>query len=205
LVVHQYLKTLRTGKTDNGDRGKKEENFPRIGRTRGHLLIWSSREPIIQSGQHSEESMEDDVRYMGMAIEEAKKAAAVGEVPVGCVIVSEGEVIGRAHNLRETDADPTAHAEIVALRQAAKALGHWRVTPATCYVTCEPCPMCAGALVNARVDRLVYGCVDPKAGASGTLYEITTDARLNHRLEVTGGVMSEECASLLSEFFRSRR
>jgi tRNA(adenine34) deaminase len=149
--------------------------------------------------------MTEDERYMALALAEARAAAAAGEVPVGCVIVSSGRVIGRGHNLREAECDPTAHAEIVALRQAAKAAGFWRVTPATCYVTCEPCPMCAGALVNARVDRLVFGCADPKAGACGTLYDIPRDVRLNHRMEVTAGVMGEECAGLLREFFRERR
>jgi len=142
---------------------------------------------------------------MAMAIDEAGKGAELGEVPIGCVIVADGEVIGRGHNLREIEGDPTAHAEVVALRRAAKALGRWRVSPATCYVTCEPCPMCAGALVNARVDRLVYGCADPKAGACETLYQITQDDRLNHRLEVEGGVMEKECADLLSDFFKRLR
>jgi tRNA(adenine34) deaminase len=147
----------------------------------------------------------DDETYMAEALAEARLAAEKGEAPVGCVIVSEGAIIGRGHNLRETDADPTAHAEVVALRAAAKVLGRWRVTLATMYVTCEPCPMCAGALVNARVDRLVFGCSDPKAGACGTLYNIVADPRLNHRLEVRSGVRADECAALLSAFFRERR
>ena len=149
--------------------------------------------------------MTDDEKYMAEALIEARAAAATGEVPVGCVIVSDGRVIGRGHNLREAECDPTAHAEIMALREAARSVGFWRVTPAVCYVTCEPCPMCAGALVNARVDRLVYGCTDPKAGACGTLYDIPRDGRLNHRMEVTAGVMEQQCASLLQEFFRERR
>ncbi|HUT52511.1 MAG TPA: tRNA adenosine(34) deaminase TadA [bacterium] len=149
--------------------------------------------------------MTDDEKYMAEALAEARAAAEAGEVPVGCVIVSRGRVIGRGHNLREATNDPTAHAEIVALREAAKAVGCWRVTPAACYVTCEPCPMCAGALVNARVDRLVYGCADPKAGACGTLFDIPRDPRLNHRMEVAAGVMEPECARLLQEFFRGRR
>ena len=146
-----------------------------------------------------------DEDYMAEAVALARRAAELGEAPVGCVIVSEGRIIGRGHNLREAEADPTAHAEIVALRAAARELGRWRVTPATCYATCEPCPMCAGALVNARVDRLVYGCADPKAGACGTLYNIASDPRLNHRLEVRSGVRADECAALLSAFFRERR
>ena len=147
----------------------------------------------------------EDYDFMGAALMEAELAAAEGEVPVGCVIVSEGRIVGRGHNRREQDQDPTAHAEIVALRAAARALGSWRVTPAVLYVTCEPCPMCAGALVNARVDRLVFGCADPKAGACGTLFDIVSDPRLNHRLEVTAGVRAEECRSLLQSFFQQRR
>ncbi len=150
-------------------------------------------------------ALDEDDKWMAEAIAEARAAAQKGEAPVGCVIVSEGQVIGRGHNLRECEADPTAHAEVVALREAAKTLGHWRVTPATCYVTCEPCPMCAGALVNARVDRLVFGCTDPKAGACGTLYDIVSDERLNHRLEVRGRVREKECGALLSEFFKKLR
>lgn len=150
-------------------------------------------------------NQEEDEKFMAEAISLAEKASDMGEVPVGCVIVSEGKVIGRGHNLRESEADPTAHAEVIALREAAAKLGRWRVTPAVCYVTCEPCPMCAGALVNARVDRLVYGCADEKAGASGTLYDITDDARLNHRLEVTAGVMEDDCRALLQKFFERLR
>ena len=147
----------------------------------------------------------EDERYMAEALLEAGLAAGEGEVPVGCVIVAEGRIIARGHNRREADQDPTAHAELIALRQAAAALRCWRVTPAVCYVTCEPCPMCAGALVNARVDRLVYGCSDPKAGAAGTLYSIVNDGRLNHRLQVTAGVREAECRALLQEFFQGLR
>jgi len=149
--------------------------------------------------------MEEEKKWMAEALAEAQKAAAKGEAPIGCVIVSEGKIIGRGHNLRESEKDPTAHAEIIALREAARALGHWRVSPATCYVTLEPCPMCAGALVNARVDKLVYGCTDEKAGACGTLYEVVTDPRLNHRMEVSCGVMADEAAGLLKAFFRGLR
>ena len=148
---------------------------------------------------------EEDERFMAEAMALAGLAAEKGEVPVGCVIVCEGRVMGRGANQREAAADPTAHAEIVALREAARALGRWRVSPATCYVTCEPCPMCAGALVNARVDRLVYGCADEKAGACGTLYDLVRDERLNHRLEVVAGVREDECRALLQEFFQGLR
>src|SRR5512139_3576119 len=119
--------------------------------------------------------------FMGIALDEARAAAAAGDVPVGAVIVQGGVIIGRGRNRRETDGDPTAHAEVVALREAAKAIGHWRIE-ATLYVTQEPCPMCAGAIVNARISRLVYGCTNPKAGAVTTLYQIPTDSRLNHRV-----------------------
>jgi tRNA(adenine34) deaminase len=141
---------------------------------------------------------------MELALEEARAAGAAGDVPVGAVIVQGDLVLGRGRNRRETDRDPTAHAEVVALRDAARALGHWRVE-ATLVVTQEPCPMCAGALVNARVRRLVFGCPNPKAGAVMTLYQIPTDPRLNHRVEVVGGIRSEECAALLQGFFAELR
>ena len=146
-----------------------------------------------------------DDRFLGHALEEARAAAAAGDVPVGAVVVdSDGTMIGRGRNRREIDRDPTAHAEIVALRAAARSLGQWRVE-ATLYVTQEPCPMCAGAIVNARVSRLVYGCSNPKAGAIATLYQIGTDPRLNHRVEVVGGVREQECAAVLQEFFAELR
>jgi tRNA(adenine34) deaminase len=128
-------------------------------------------------------------------------------VPIGCAIVHDAtqRIIGRAYNRREVDRDPTAHAEILAIREASRALGHWRLLDCTLYVTLEPCPMCAGAVVNARVPRLVYGCDDPKAGAVRTLYQICDDARLNHRVEVIPGILSNECAELLQRFFRARR
>jgi tRNA(adenine34) deaminase len=135
------------------------------------------------------------------ALAEAEKARLVGEVPVGCVLVYDDRVIARGHNLRESSQDPTAHAEIVALRQAAERLRSWRLIDVTAYVTLEPCPMCAGALVNSRVSRVVYGCDDPKAGALRTLYQIGADDRLNHRFELVPGVLREECASIISRFF----
>jgi tRNA(adenine34) deaminase len=146
----------------------------------------------------------DDAYFMGLALEEARVAGTAGDVPVGCVIVDRGNVLARGRNRRESDADPTAHAEIVALREAAKQLGHWRVE-ATLFVTQEPCPMCAGAIVNARVARLVFGCTNPKAGAVVTLYQIPTDPRLNHRVEVVSGVRADECAAELSQFFAALR
>jgi tRNA(adenine34) deaminase len=149
--------------------------------------------------------MTEDETFMGLALDEARIAEEAGEVPVGCVIVHEGSVIARGHNLREEIQDPTAHAELLALRDAARALGTWRLSGATCYVTLEPCPMCAGALVNARVDRVVFGADDPKAGATTTLYTIGTDLRLNHRFALTQGVRREESADLLKRFFGSIR
>jgi tRNA(adenine34) deaminase len=153
---------------------------------------------------------ESDYVWMGLALEEARAAAAAGDVPVGAVVAirgpdcPEGRVLGRGRNRREERGDPTAHAEVEALREAAQAIGHWRVE-ATMVVTQEPCPMCAGALVNARVSRLVFGCLNPKAGAVASLYQIVSDPRLNHRMEVTGGVRAEECAAELRAFFARLR
>jgi tRNA(adenine34) deaminase len=146
-----------------------------------------------------------DERCMRVALDAARVAEENGDVPIGAVIVHEGRLIARAYNQREQLKDPTAHAEIIALTQAASALGLWRLHGGTIYVTLEPCPMCAGALVLARLDRLVYGCTDPKAGACGSLYDICRDGRLNHRLAVTTGVLAEECTALLQEFFQARR
>jgi tRNA(adenine34) deaminase len=149
----------------------------------------------------------DHDRWMLEALDLARAAAAGGEAPIGCVVLHDptGQVIGRGANRRVTDHDPTAHAEILAMRQAGQALGHWRLLDCTLYVTLEPCPMCAGAIVNARVPRLVYGCDDPKAGAVRTLYQLCEDGRLNHRVEVTGGVLAAEGAELLRDFFRAQR
>lgn len=139
------------------------------------------------------------------ALEEARTAAALDEVPVGAVVAVNGRIVACAHNLRETTSDPTAHAEIVVLREAARRLGSWRLEGATLAVTLEPCFMCAGALVNARVERLVFGASDPKAGAVGSLYDVVRDVRLNHRLEVRSGVLADECGALLKAFFSVRR
>jgi tRNA(adenine34) deaminase len=145
--------------------------------------------------------------WMREAIAEAEKARALDEVPIGCVIVHEpsGRIIGRGYNRRQIDRDPTAHAEILALREAAGTLGDWRLNDCLLVVTLEPCPMCAGAIVNARVPRLVYGCDDPKAGAVRTLYSLCEDPRLNHRVQVTAGVLASECAQLLKDFFAAQR
>lgn len=146
-----------------------------------------------------------DELFMGMALDQARQAAEVGEVPIGAVVVHEGVVIARAHNRRELDDDPSAHAEFSAMVEAARVLGRWRLTGCTVYVTLEPCTMCAGLMVNARVDRCVYGARDPKGGALGSLYRLNDDARLNHRFAVTAGVRADECASMLRSFFTGLR
>jgi tRNA(adenine34) deaminase len=142
-----------------------------------------------------------DAAFMGEALVEARAAAAMKDVPVGAVLVRDGRVIARGHNRRERDRDPTAHAEMEALRRAARVLGGWRLGGCTLYVTLEPCVMCAGALVQARLPRLVYGARDPKAGAGGSVFDMLRDARLNHVVEVVGGVREAECGGLLQEFF----
>ncbi|MFY9588149.1 MAG: tRNA adenosine(34) deaminase TadA [Actinomycetota bacterium] len=144
--------------------------------------------------------------FMNVALEEARAALSHGDVPIGCVIVdSSGIELARAHNAREETGDPTAHAELLALKRAAEKVGSWRLVGTTMYVTLEPCPMCAGALVLARVKGLVYGADDPKAGAVGSLYDIVRDPRLNHRLDVRIGVRAEEAAALLKAFFKEKR
>jgi len=154
----------------------------------------------------NETQLPTDDAWMGRALDEADAAAAKGEVPVGCVLVgADGVVLATGHNQRETLEDPTAHAEMVAIRAAAQALGSWRLEGVTCFVTLEPCAMCAGALVHARVARVVYGCDDPKGGAVVTLYNIGSDPRLNHRFELVRGVRAEECAQRLRSFFAALR
>src|SRR3954454_5745861 len=146
-----------------------------------------------------------DEEFMRLAISEAERALEHDDVPIGAVVVRDGEVVGAARNERELDQDPTAHAEILALRAAARTVGHWRILDSTLYVTLEPCAMCAGAIVLARVPRVVFGTVDPKAGAAGSVLDVLGEPRLNHRPEVVGGVLAEPCAALLREFFLSRR
>ena len=142
---------------------------------------------------------------MRAALEEASIAKALGEVPIGAVITCNGEIIGRGHNLRETSNDPTTHAEMVAIRQAAEHIGHWRLLDTTLYVTLEPCVMCMGAIILARIPRLVYACRDPRAGAVGSIYDFSRDERFNHKVDVTEGVLGEECSQLLSGFFQQLR
>jgi tRNA(adenine34) deaminase len=149
--------------------------------------------------------MRDDSYWMGKALAQAANAGRRGEVPIGAVLVKDGVVVGRGYNLREGKQDPCAHAELLAIRQAARRLGAWRLTGTTLYVTLEPCPMCMGAILLARVERLVFGCFDPKAGAAGSLYDLTDDRRFNHRVAVESGVRGDECSAILSDFFRELR
>jgi len=146
-----------------------------------------------------------DLRMMRRAMDLAARAATEGEVPVGAVVYRGEEIVAEGWNLREATYDPTAHAELIAMSKAGRALEEWRLNDCTLAVTLEPCPMCAGAMVNSRLGRVIYGASDPKAGACDTLYEIPTDRRLNHRVEVVGGVLADECGDLLREFFRQRR
>ncbi len=147
----------------------------------------------------------DDERWMTRAIDQARRAFDEDEVPVGAVVVHDGQIIGEGYNQRESLQDPTAHAEMIAITQASAALQSWRLIDCVLYVTLEPCPMCAGAIVQARLPTLVYGTTDPKAGACDSLYQITTDARLNHRVNVRSGVLRDACRSILQEFFAEQR
>lgn len=146
-----------------------------------------------------------DDHFMGLALGEARRALQHGDVPIGAVVVREGEIIGAGHNERELRQDPTAHAEVLALREAARSLRSWRVLDSVLYVTLEPCAMCAGAVVLGRVPRVVYGTSDPKAGAAGSVLDVLAEPRLNHRPEVAGGLLADEAAALLTEFFGRRR
>jgi tRNA(adenine34) deaminase len=146
-----------------------------------------------------------DNDYMGLALDEARKAYDIGEVPIGAVLVIDHEVVAKGHNMRETWHDATAHAEVIVIREACQKLGRWRLSGATLYVTIEPCPMCAGALVMSRVDRVVYGSADYKAGAVESIFNVVQNRALNHSLAVTAGVRAEECAGIMKDFFRQRR
>ena len=147
----------------------------------------------------------NDLEFMQVALEEARAAAAAGEVPVGAIVVKEGEIVARGNNRTIRDCDPTAHAEIIALREAARAASNYRLMDTTLYVTIEPCAMCAGAIIQARVSRVVYGSDDPKGGAVRSCFEVLSHAKLNHQVEVRPGVMAEECAAILQKFFTARR
>ncbi|MGG1519759.1 tRNA adenosine(34) deaminase TadA [Paenibacillus oryzisoli] len=147
----------------------------------------------------------EHIPWMREAIAEALKAEAIREVPIGAVVVHQGQIIGRGHNLRETTLDPLAHAELIAIKQASEHLGAWRLLDCQLYVTLEPCPMCAGAIVQARVPQVIYGTIDPKAGCAGTLMNLLQESRFNHRVDVVSGVLQEECAAMLTQFFRKLR
>ena len=149
--------------------------------------------------------MESDIQFMQQALSEARAAAAAGEIPIGAVLVHDGKILARAGNRTIRDCDPTAHAEVVVLREAARILGNYRLADTTLYVTIEPCSMCAGAIIQARVPRLVYGADDPKGGAVRSCFEILSDPRLNHQVEVTPGVLAADCAAIIQSFFAARR
>ena len=149
--------------------------------------------------------LEEDERWMRVALQEAEVAAQKGEVPVGAVVVHNGQLIAKSHNLRELNKDPLAHAELLAIAEAAEHLDRWRLIDCTLYVTLEPCPMCAGAIVNSRLDRIVFGASDPRAGSCGSILNIVEDERLNHRPEVTRGILQPQCSEILSNFFRALR
>jgi tRNA(adenine34) deaminase len=161
--------------------------------------------PVAKEGLLIKKDMHSDEVFMQEALKEAKRALRKAEVPVGAIVVLNGRVIARGHNEREATGDPTAHAEVVALRKAGKKVGTWHLSEATLYVTCEPCAMCAGAMVLARIKRLVYGCKDEKAGAVDSMFGIANDARLNHRMEITSGLMEKECREIMQEFFKKLR
>jgi tRNA(adenine34) deaminase len=149
--------------------------------------------------------MDIDLGFMEQALEEARASAAAGEVPIGAILVHEGKIVARSGNRTIRDCDPTAHAEMVVLREASRAIGNYRLAGTALYVTTEPCSMCAGAMIQARVPRLVYGCNDPKGGAVRSCFEILDNAQLNHRVDVTAGIMANECAAILQSFFAARR
>ena len=158
---------------------------------------------VVENIQQDQQDI--DIKFMEIALRQADLAASMGEVPIGACVVLDGRVIARAHNLRESENDPAAHAEFIAMERAAEKLGRWRLSGCTVYVTVEPCLMCAGLMVNARIDRCVYGAADKKAGALGTLYSFNADSRLNHNFSVTSGVLAGRCQEIISDFFKMRR
>ena len=147
----------------------------------------------------------DDKKFMKIALEEAKTAGAMGEIPIGAVLVVSGEIIAKGHNMRETWQDATAHAEVVVIQAACKKLKRWRLTEATLYVTIEPCPMCAGAIIMSRIDRLVYGAPDSRAGACESLFNVVNNSALNHQVKVTAGIMEQECGKIVKDFMQDKR
>lgn len=183
------------------DRVENEARFGKLGRADGNRLL----QPCVPKSIEMPDRAEFDVSMMRRALALAQDAYERGEVPVGAVVERQGRILAEAHNLREALNDPTAHAERLALTSAGQTLGTWRLDGCTLYVTLEPCSMCAGALVLARVARVVYGAVDPKSGACRSLYRLTDDARLNHRVETTPGILADPCGAILTEFFKGRR
>ena len=159
----------------------------------------------MKDHHHLEMVLDSDIFWMEKALELAQQAGEMGEVPVGAILVKDSVCVAAAHNQREQSGNPIAHAEMLAIQEASQKLGNWRLTGTVLYVTLEPCPMCAGAIVLARIPKVVYGTTDPKAGAAGTLYNIVQDARLNHQVELIGGVCAEESSALLKSFFKNRR
>jgi len=155
--------------------------------------------------QLQEAQQKEDERYMTLALQEAQKAFQLGEVPIGAVVVRREKVIAMAHNLRETNKSATAHAELLAIEEACRVAGGWRLTDTTLYVTVEPCPMCAGAILQARIQRVVFGALDPKAGACGSLLNILQDPRFNHQVDIVAGVLEEDCKAIMKDFFRQLR
>lgn len=168
-------------------------------------MIHFPDDPLSYDDGREEPWIDSDLVWMRRAMNQARMAAKADEVPVGAMVVRDGRVLGQAHNGREQLKDPTAHAEMIAITQAASAVEDWRLEGCTLYVTLEPCPMCAGAILLARIPRVVFGASDPKGGAVHSLYELLTDSRLNHRCEVLGGVLADECGYLLTEFFAGKR
>lgn len=168
-------------------------------------IIKISEEPVSQIDDCDVSQNELDIYFMNLALAQAKKAEELDEVPIGAVVVYENQVIAQGYNRREVDNDPAGHAEFIAMKQASKKLGVWRLSGCTVYVTLEPCLMCAGLMYQARIDRCVYGAADPKAGALGSLYSVNEDDRLNHTFDVTSNVCSQECAAILRTFFQNKR
>jgi tRNA(adenine34) deaminase len=198
---------FRPGERD-GKRGESTEIHADLRSLTDHLPVYTinlDHPGGIERPAEFPTMSQADESFMRESLCEAEAALEHGEVPVGCVAVVDGEILARSHNRRESWADPTAHAEMIVLREAARKLGRWRLSGVSLYVTLEPCAMCAGALVLARVDRLVYGAADPKAGACGSVFDILRDARLNHRVEVVPGILEDECGSMLKRFFAKRR
>lgn len=188
----------------DGDKNGEKKSEKTIVKSEQNSVVHDESIACDESVAYDEDVVHDE-KYMRLALSEATAAAAEGEVPIGAVVVCDGEVIASAHNRREVDNSPSAHAEFLAMEEASRVLKRWRLTGCTVYVTLEPCLMCAGLMVNSRIDRCVFGACDPKGGALGTLYDVSCDPRLNHEFQVTSGVLADEAAAQLKAFFRERR